>query len=107
MLIHACNVLLPEFVDKTGFEFCFWYAQCIERQARTSNKVETWNSSSLNVPRWSFIVNVVYCNFLHSIKASSLEVEKAMFNVVTLVPMFTLINPGPYTRSRKQYTIHA
>ena len=40
--------------------------------------------------------NVLYCNNLRSIKAAFLEVEKAVFIVATIVPMFIIIIiPGP------------
>ena len=42
--------------------------------------------------------NVVYCNILRSIKAAILELEKAMFTGATLVPIFTIIFPGPYSQ---------
>ena len=54
-----------------------------------------------------YIDNVVYCNILRSFKAAFLELEKAMFTGATLVPMFTVITPGPYTHSKKPKTFHA
>ena len=49
----------------------------------------------------------MYCNFLLSIKAACLEVKKYVFAVATLVPMFTIITPGPYTCSQKSKLFHA
>ena len=53
------------------------------------------------------IMFCIYCNILRAYKAAFLEVEKAMFTVATLVPMFTIITSGPYTRSKKSNTFHA
>ena len=89
------------------FECCFWSAQCIETQARTSDKVKTWVFNSLNVQWWSFINNVVYCNILRSIEAAFLELEKAMFTGAIFVPMFTIITFGPYTHFQQSETFHA
>ena len=50
---------------------------------------------SLNVQRWSFIDNVVYCNILRSMTAAFFELEIAMFTVATAVRMLTIITPGP------------
>ena len=44
---------------------------------------------------------------LRSIKAQFLEPEKAMFIGSTLVPMFTIITPGPYTHSKQSKAFHA
>ena len=41
----------------------------------------------------NFLDNNVYCNFLRTVKAAFLELEKAMFTVATLVLMFTIITP--------------
>ena len=49
----------------------------------------------------------MYCNTLHSIKAAFLELEKAIFTGAILVPMFTIITPGPYTHSKQSKAIHA
>ena len=107
MLTHVCNVLSLHVVKKSGFECCFWFAQCNGTQARTSDNVKTWVFISLNVEWWSFLDNVLYCNTLRSIKAAFLELEEAMFTGATLVPMFTIISPGPYTRSKQSKTFHA
>ena len=69
--------------------------------------MKIWVFISLNVQCWSFIYNVVYCNILRSIKAAFLELEKAIFTGATLVPMFTIITPGPYTHSKQPKTFHA
>ena len=45
-----------------------------------------------------FIDNVVYSNILRSSKAAFLELEKAMINGATPVPMFTIITPAPYSQ---------
>ena len=70
-----------------------------------------WQSKNLGfyftVELWSFIDNVVYCNTLRSIKAAFLKVEKAKFAGATLVPMFTIITPGPYTHSKQSEAFHA
>ena len=63
--------------------------------------------SSLFVQWWSFLDNTVYCNISSSLKAAFLEVEKATFTVATLAPMFTIITPGPRTRSKQSETFHA
>ena len=47
------------------------------------------------------------CNILRSIKATPLELEKAMFTGATPVPMFTIITPGPHTQSKQSKTFHA
>ena len=49
----------------------------------------------------------MYCNIFRSIKAALLELEKAMFTGATLVPMFIIITPGPYTHSKQPQTFHA
>ena len=46
--------------------------------------------------------NVVYCNTLRLIKATILQVQKTMFTAATLVPMFIIITPGPYTCSKQR-----
>ena len=51
--------------------------------------------------------NVVYCNFLLSVEAVFHQLEKAMFTVVPLVLMFTMITPGPYTQSKQSKIFHA
>ena len=94
MSTHVGNVLSISFLKKSGIECCLWSAQCTESQARTSDIVKIWVFISLNVKRWYFIVNIVYCNILRSIKAAFLELEKAMFTVATAVRMLTIITPG-------------
>ena len=64
--------------------------------------MKTWVFNSLNEQWWSFIDDAIYCNVLRSIKAAFLELEKAMFTVGTLVPMFDIITPNSYTHSKKQ-----
>ena len=91
MSTHVCHVILSDFVEKSGFESCFWSAQCTEILAGTFDKIKTWVFSSLKVQSRSFIDNVLHCNTLCPIKATFLEVEKTMFTVATLVPMFTII----------------
>ena len=49
----------------------------------------------------------MYCNILRSSKAAFLELEKAMFTGATLVPLFTIITPGPHTHSKQLKTFHA
>ena len=49
----------------------------------------------------------MFCNILRSIEAAFLELEKALFTGATLVPMFTIITPGPYTNSRQAKTFYA
>ena len=102
-----CCVLSIDFVKKSGIECCLWSAQCTETQARTFDLVKNWVFIWLNVQWWSFKDNVVYCNILHSIKAAFLELDKAMFTGATLVPMFTIITPSPYTHSKQSNTFHA
>ena len=46
----------------------------------------------------------MYCNTFRSIKAAFLELEKTMFTIATLVPMVTIITPGPLTRSEQSMT---
>ena len=105
---NAClQRITINFVEKTAFECCFWSTQCNERHARTSGNVKTWKFSSLNVQWWSFIYNIVYFSILRSNKAEFIDVEKAMFTVATVVPMFTIITPGPLTCSKKPNTFHA
>ena len=41
MLTHVCNVLLSDFAEKSGFESCVWFAQSIEREARTFDNVKS------------------------------------------------------------------
>ena len=54
-----------------------------------------------------FLDNVVWGNILRSIKAAFLEVEKAMFTVVSLVPMFAIITPVSYTRRKISNSFYA
>ena len=49
----------------------------------------------------------MYCNILRSTRTAFLELEKAKFTGATLVPMFTIINPGPSTHSKQPKTFHA
>ena len=107
MSTHVCNVLSIDFFKKSGFDCCFWSAQYIETQARTSDTVTTWVFISFNVQWCSSFYYVVYCNVLRSIKTTFLELEKAIFTGATLVPMFTIITPGPYTKSEQSKTFHA
>ena len=51
--------------------------------------------------------NVVYCNILRSFEAAFFEPEKVMFTGTTLVPMFTIITPCPYTHCKQSKAIHA
>ena len=107
MSTYVCNILLGGFAKKSGFDCCFFSAQCIERQSRTSVDVETWVFTPFNVKWRSFIDKVVYCNNLRSIKVAFLELEKAMYTVATPVPMFTIITPGRYTHSKQSKIFHA
>ena len=107
MSTHVCNVLSKDFVKQYRFRCCFWSAQCNETQTRTSDNLKTWVFISLIVQWGSFIDNVVHCNTLRSIKAAFLELEKAMFTGATLVPMFTIITPGPNTHSKQSTTFYA
>ena len=108
MSTHVCNVLSIDFVQKSWFESCFWSAQCIEAQTRTSENVKTWVFKSLNVQWWNFTENAVFYNFLRSNKATLLELEKkTKFTGATPVPMFTIITPCPYTHSKQSKTFHA
>ena len=104
---YVCNVLSIDFIKKSGFDCCFWSTQCFETQARMSDNVKNEVFISLKVQWWRFIDKVVYCNTLHSFKAAFLELEKAMFTGAILVPMFTIITPGPYTHSKQSKAIHA
>ena len=106
MSTRLCNVLLIDFVKKSRFECCFWSTQGIETKARTSDNIKT-GFFLLSVHWWSFLENVVYFNILRSIKAEIFELEKAMFTSATLVPMFTIITPAPYTQSKQSKAIHA
>ena len=40
-------------------------------------------------------------------KATLLELEKALVTGATLVPMFTIITPGAYTHSNQSKAFHA
>ena len=80
---------------------------CIERQRRTSHNVKTKTFLPLNEQLWSFRDSDVYCNILRSIEAAIFELEKAMFTVATLAPMFTIISPGPYTHSKQSKKFYA
>ena len=51
-----------------------------------------------------FYKYVVDCNTLLSITTAFLELEKAMCTVATLLPMLTIITPGPYTHSKQRKT---
>ena len=107
MSTKVCSVLSIDFVKKSGIEYCLWSTQCTETEARTSDIVKSWVFISLKVQWQSYIDNAVYCNILRSIKAAFLELEIAMFTGATLVPMFTIITPGPYTHSKHPKTFHA
>ena len=45
--------------------------------------------------------------FLRSVKAAFLELEKAVFTVATLVLMFTIITRAPFTEGKQPKTFHA
>ena len=107
MSTHVCSVFWIDFVKKSGFDCCFWSAQCIETQARTPKNVKTWVLITLNVKWWGVIDNFVYCIIFASIKAALLELEKAKFTSATPVPLFTIITRGPYTHSKQPKTFHA
>ena len=53
-----------------------------------------------------FKENVVHCFNLGSNKAAFPELEKAMYTVATVVPMFTIIT-GFYTHSKQSKSFHA
>ena len=106
MPTHVRNVFLTHFAKKSGFDCCFLSAQCIERQARTSDDEKSWVFTPLNVKWRSFIDKVVYSNKLRSIKIAFFELEKAMYTVATPVPMFTIITPGRYTHSKQSENFH-
>ena len=38
---------------------------------------------------------------------SFFEIEKAIFTGATLVPMFAIITPGPYTHNKQSAAFHA
>ena len=107
MSTHVWRVLSKDFVKKSGIECCLWSAQGTETHARTSDVVKNWVFISLNVQWWKFVDNVVYCKFLRAIKTAFLEPEKAKFTGATLVPMYSVITPGPYTHSKQPKTFHA
>ena len=98
--------IIKRFCSKSGFQSCFWSAQCIETQARTSDIVKTWVFIPLKVQWWSFIENVVFWNTLRSIKAAFLELEKVMFTGSTLVLMFNNIPTGPCTHGKQSKAFH-
>ena len=104
---HVCAVLSIDVVKNSRFECCFWSAQCIETKPRTSDNVKTLDFISLIVYWWNFLDKVVYCNIWRSSKAAFLELEKATFTVATLVPMLTIITPGPDSYSKRSKTFHA
>ena len=105
--VNTCwQRIISRFFKKSGFECCFWSAQCIETQLKTSDKVKTRFFISLNVRWWSLLENVVYYNTLRSNKAAILELEKAMFTGAIIVAMFTMITPGPHTHSKQSKTFH-
>ena len=104
---HVCNVLLTDFVKKSGFECCFWSTQCTESQARTSDIVKIWVSISLNVQWWSFIDIVVYCNILRSIKAAFRGLEKSNVHRRNSCSDVYYITPSPYTHSKQPKAFHA
>ena len=68
---------------------------------------EIWVFNPVSVQWWSFIDNVVDCNFLRSFKAAFVELKKAMFTVATLFPMPTITTPGPHTQSKQSESFHA
>ena len=107
MSTRVCNVILTDFVKKSGFECCFWSAPCIETQSRTCDNVKNWVFISLHVRWWSLSDNVMYCNTLRSIKDAFFELEIAIFTDATLVPIFTIITPCPYAQSKQSKAIHA
>ena len=106
-LKHVCNLILADFVGKSGFRSCFWSAQCNERQARTFDQVKACVCCSLTVQWRRLIFNVLYCNFLRSIEGAFLELEETMFNVTIRVPMFIIITPGLFARSKQSETFVA
>ena len=81
---YVCNVFSIDFVKKSPFECCFWCAQCIETQARSSDNVKFCVFISLNVQWWSFLDLFVFCNIFCSFKAALFELERAMFTGATL-----------------------
>ena len=87
--------------------FFFWSAQCIERHGRTSDKVKIRIFSSLNEQRWSFRNIFVYCKILGFSWSRISWSRKSNVHVETLVPIFIIINPGPYTCCKQSKTFHA
>ena len=49
----------------------------------------------------------MYCNILRLIVAAFLELEKTIIAGATLVPMFVIITPGPYTHIKQSKTFLA
>ena len=48
-----------------------------------------------------------FATFYVHFKAAVLELEKTMFTPAALVPMFTIITPGPYTHRKQSKAFHA
>ena len=109
MTFHACivrvqvlicyvNTRLQRIFNRFCQKVSVWVLFLIRAMYWDTSK-DVWQCKnlgffSLNVQRWSFIVNVVYCNFLRSKRAAFLELEKGMFTVATAVHMLTIITPG-------------
>ena len=73
----------------------------------TSDNVKTWVYFA-QCKRMEFYRQCCVLPFnLRSIKAAFLEIEKAMFTSATLVPVFTVTTPGPYTCSKQSKAYHA
>ena len=89
-----------------GFEFCFWPAQCIQRQARISDNVEWWNFSSIIV-KMRFIDNVVYCNSLRSFEAPISWSRESNVHRRNSCSDVHHHHAGPFTWSKKSKTFHA
>ena len=45
--------------------------------------------------------------FYVQLKLHFFELEKAMFTNATIVPIFTIVTPGPYTHSKQSKTFYA
>ena len=98
MSTHVCNVFSITFVKSPGVPV--WMLFLILMLFWDTSR-DFWQCKKL-----SFYFT--QCKMiLRSIKAQFLEPEKAMFIGSTLVPMFTIITPGPYTHSKQSKAFHA
>ena len=111
VLICYANTCLQRNFNRFCLKVRVWVLFLIRAMFWETSK-DVWQIKNLvfqftHCAMMEFLDNVVNCSILLSFKTAFIEVEKTMFTVATLVLLFIINNPGPYTCSKKSKTFHA